>query len=135
MYLKRYIHDGGQFKCVIADTTAIGRKAFQERQLSPIDLQMLTQAMTGATLLTASLKDEGSLQLTWRGDGPMGRISVDANTAGDVRGMVGHSILQRDPQRGLLAQTVGDGILSVRRRGPGQPMFESIVALDEGEIS
>lgn len=137
MTLKRYIHNDGQFSVAVIDATEIGKRAFRELSPAPIDLQLLTQGMAGALLLTASIKDEGTLQFQWRGNGPMEQMTVEANTAGDVRGFVGSSMnFQRDASKGLLAQAVGKGTLKVRRRiMPSAKIFESVVQLGEAEVA
>lgn len=137
MYLKRYIHEEGQFRAMVVDATQLGRKAFQELQPTPIGLQLVTQALAGAALLAASIKDEGTLQFQWRGDGPLGQLIAEANTAGDLRGMLGAAVdFEREPGRGMLEQAIGSGFLKVRRRTmPTQKIFESIVPLAEAELS
>ncbi len=137
MYLKRYIHEEGQFRAMVVDATLLGRKAFQELKPTPIGLQLATQALTGAVLLAATIKDEGTLQFQWRGDGPLGQLIAEANTAGDVRAMLGAAVdFEREPGKGMFEQAIGSGVLKVRRRTmPTQKIFESIVPLAEAELS
>ena len=136
--LKRYIHEDGMFKAAVVETTLVGRKVFRTANPSPIALQLLTQAMTGALLLCTGLKDEGTLLFKFRGDGPMDLLTVEANTAGQTRGFAGQPGLDFNPDResGLFHQAIGSGQLTVLRRvEPGQKTFTSVVSLVPGELA
>lgn len=138
MSMKRYTHRDGHFKAVVIDSTQIGRDVFIGQMPSPIALQMLVQAMTGALLLTHDLKDEGTQLFKWLGKGPMSHITVEANTVGNVRGFTGQNAIDILPQEGsgLLAQTIGTGQLMVRRRMmPSEKVYDSVVGLHDDEIS
>ncbi len=136
--LRRYIHEEGQFKAMVAETTGAGRAVFQRLSPSPIALQLLTQAMTGAVLMSANLKDEGTLMVRFDGDGPMETITAEANTLGHVRGAAGHPQLDfsPNPKLGLFQQAVGSGRLSVKRKTkPTDKVFTSVVPLVAGEMA
>ncbi len=137
-YLKRYIHKDGQFKVTIVETTQIGRDVFRGLHPSPIALQLMTQAMTGALLLSANLKDEGVLLFRFAGDGPVGHVTVEANTLGHVRGCVGHNAIDFELDRGVdLFQTAaGTGNLTCKRKlEPGGRVYSSMVELVPGGIA
>lgn len=138
MSMKRYTHADGHFKAVVVDTTQIGRDVFKGQMPSPISLQMLIQAMTGALLLTHDLKDEGTQLFKWVGKGPMSHITVEANTLGHVRGFTGNNAIDFAPKDGvgLLGQAIGDGQLMVRRRMmPSEKVYDSVVGLHDDDIS
>lgn len=136
--LRRYIQEDGQFKAMVAETTGAGREAFLRLKPSPIALQLLTQAMTGAVLMSANLKDEGTLMIGFEGDGPLGGLTAEANTLGHVRGAAGNPRLDflPDPDLGLFQRAIGKGKLSVKRKSkPSDKVFTSIVPLVEGEMA
>lgn len=136
--MKRYLQVDGDFKATVVDTTQVGRDYFERIQPSPIGLQLITQAMTGALLLANGLKGEGSLLLVAKGNGPGGTLTVEANTEGHVRGTMTqpHLHIQPEPSLGLFQQVIGAGTLAVTRRTQKTPKgYQSVVDLVEGEIS
>lgn len=137
-FLKRYLHDGGDFKAAVVETTGVGRDFFAKTQPSPIGLQLLVQGMTGGLLLANGLKGEGSLLMVAKGNGPGEALTVEANTAGHVRGTMTqpHIHIQPEPGLGLFQQVIGPGTLSVTRRTQKTPRgYQSVVDLVEGELS
>lgn len=136
--LKRYIHQDGSFKAAIVNTTQTGRDVFQRIQPSPIGLQLLAQGMSGALLMASSLKAEGTMLFSAQGNGPGESLSVEANTAGSVRGTMGNPSVQFQPDTslGLFQQTIGAGKLTVTRRTKKAPQpYQSVVDLLEGELA
>jgi len=135
--LRRCLHEDGGFKAFIADATELGRNAFEDLQPSPVALQLITQAMTGALLLSANLK-EGVINLKLTGDGPLGHLTAEANTLGEARATAGdlHLQLPRAPDQSLLGQALGQGQLTVRRKSRQAPSgFSSVVDLVPGGFS
>lgn len=136
--LSRYLHKEGTFKVALIETTQIGRDLFQKVQPSPIGLQLLAQGMTGALLLASGLKDEGTMLMSMRGNGPGESLTVEANTAGTVRGTMGNAnlLFKPEPSLGLFQQTIGAGQLTVTRRTRSAPKtYQSVVDLVEGELA
>ena len=136
--MKRYIHEDGQFKVVIIDATEMGREYFKKVEVSPIGLQLITQAMCGAMLVTAEMKSRGTQMFRFSGDGPLDSLTVEANTDGQVRGALGHPMIefQRQTGTGLFQQAMGAGNLSVRRKTEASgKIFSSVVPLVDGEIA
>lgn len=136
--LSRYLHKEGAFKVALIETTQIGRDLFQKVQPSPIGLQLLAQGMTGALLLASGLKDEGTMLMSMRGNGPGESLTVEANTAGTVRGTMGNAnlLFKPEPSLGLFQQTIGAGQLTVTRRTRSAPKtYQSVVDLVEGELA
>ena len=136
--LKRYLHEDGQFKAVVVDATGVGRDAFQRLSPSPIGIQLLTQAMTGALLISSTLKGASALMFRFEGEGPAEHITVEANTAGHVRGFLGNPAInfQRDAEIGLFQQALAFGHLRVKRKSEETgKVFTSVVPLVEGEIA
>lgn len=136
--LTRYLHKDGAFKLALIETTNVGRDLFRKVHPSPIGLQLLTQAMTGALLMASGLKEEGTMLLAMKGNGPGESLTVEANTAGTVRGTMGNAsvLFQPEPSLGLFQQTIGAGQLAVTRRTRSSPKtYQSVVDLVEGELA
>ncbi len=137
-YLTRYIHGDGGFKAFIVDATGLGQDAFEDLTPSPIALQLITQAMSAALLLSANLKDEGVLNLKLAGDGPMDSLTAEANTSGEARAVTGvlDPRVQEEAEAPLLIRAIGEGKLTVRRKTyPVEKVFTSVVEMVRGELS
>jgi molecular chaperone Hsp33 len=138
MYLRRYIHRDGHFQIALVDTTQISRQVFTQRPMTPIALQLLSQTMTGALLLASQLKDNGTLQVKFSGDGPIHSLSAEANTLGHVRGVVDEPAVNFEPNEAsdLFTQAIGAGRCTVKRRmKPSDKIFESHTMLEAGGIA
>lgn len=135
--LRRYLEKSGQFKVVAVDTTHVGRDAFLRLQPSPISLQLVVQAMSGAVLLTSQLKDAGTLSLKFQGDGPMQHITVEANSQGQTRGYCGDIHCDFAPaEAGLFETAIGAGTLTYRwRSSRTNQIHTSVVPLVAGEMA
>ena len=105
---------------------------------SPVVTAALGRLMMGAQMMGAMLKGEDELiTLTVRGDGPIGGITVTANTHGDVKGFANHPNVWLDlNSRGKLdvGGAIGAGSLTVVRDMPGIEPYVSQVELVSGEI-
>ncbi|MEO8277612.1 MAG: Hsp33 family molecular chaperone HslO [Thermoanaerobaculia bacterium] len=122
----------------VVDLTAVVEEARRRHDLSPIAAVALGRAMAGATLLLRlSARASRRLTLTVTGDGPIGKIVAEADSEGNLRGLVGDPQvdLPVDDRGGLrIAAAVGKGILRVRRELLDGSSYESQVALESGEI-
>jgi len=137
-YLKRHIHRDGQFKFTVVNTTQIGRDLFSRLAPTPDALQLMVQAATGALLMAAAgLKDEeGTLALSFQGNGPAGRLNAEANTRGTVRAIVDTLDLVTPREGGLFGEALGEGKLTVSRRTRRhQQVYRSVVSLVAGEMA
>lgn len=135
--LRRYMHTDGQFQVFVADTTLVGQAVFQQLQCSPIAVQLLTQAMTSAALLSANIKSQGTLMLRFRGDGPVGHVTAEANTEGHLRATMGQLKLMVDHDgTDLFHNAVGKGLMTLKRRTQmTDGIYESVVELIDGEMA
>ncbi len=120
-------------------TTRLTEEARQRHGLSPVATAALGRTMSAGLLLASSMKKPGSrVNINIKGNGPLGRILVDAGLDGTVRGYVDH------PQVHLPLNSKGkldvggavgsEGFLYViRDAGYGYP-YSSTVELVSGEI-
>ena len=69
---------------------------------SPTAAAALGRSLMGAVLIAAEAKDEETVQLQFRGDGPLRSLTVIADAAGRVRGFAGDPAAHPPPRHGKL---------------------------------
>jgi molecular chaperone Hsp33 len=113
-------------------------EAAERRPLAPTALSALGRVLVGAVLLGTGGKDGETVQLQFRGDGPLGMMVAICDSTGRVRGTVsnpGVDLPLRDGQPDV-ARAVGLGILSVVRHRPSwREPYSGTVPLVSGEIA
>jgi molecular chaperone Hsp33 len=128
----------GTIRAVIATTTDLVAEARRRHQLSYTATAALGRALTGGALMAAVMTKQGQLLLKFQGDGPLGKIIVDASPEGTVRGFIQNPEVEL-PLNSLGTFDVGGGIgktgyLHVTvDPGYGIP-YTSTVELASGEI-
>ena len=112
--------------------------AHQNHSTSSVATAALGRLMMGALMMSTTMKSEDELlTLQIAGDGPLGGITVTANSKGQVKGFVNHPNVWLPPTaRGKLdvGGAVGSGSLTVIRDMPGAEPYTSQVGLVSGEI-
>jgi molecular chaperone Hsp33 len=132
------ISSDGTIRAVIASTTNLVEEARQRHHLSYTATAALGRALTGAALVSSVVAKRGAVSMKFQGDGPLGKVVVDANHKGTVRGYV------ENPQVELPLNSLGNfdvggavgsrGYLHVTvDHGFGHP-YTSTVELSSGEI-
>lgn len=128
----------GTIRAVIATSTDLVECARIRHNLSYTATAALGRALTGGALLAPLAAREGQVTLTFKGNGPLGKVIVDASPKGTVRGYV------ENPQVELPLNSLGNfdvgeavgvnGYLHVMiDHGFGRP-HSSTVELVSGEI-
>lgn len=129
----------GGIRAVGAITTRLTQDARQRHKLSYVATAALGRTMTAGLLLATSMKQaESRVNIRVKGDGPLGRVIVDAGLNGTVRGYVDNPEVELPPNAqgkldvgGAVGRT---GYLHVLRDiGYGYP-YSSTVELVSGEI-
>lgn len=132
------ISTDGTIRAVIATTTDLVECARRRHELSFTATAALGRALTAAVLLTPLVARDGQVLLKFQGNGPLGKILIDASPKGTVRGFV------ENPQVELPLNSLGNfdvgaavgktGYLHVTiDHGFGRP-HTSTVELASGEI-
>ena len=132
------ISSDGTIRAVIATTTTLVGEARRRHNLSYTATAALGRALTAGVLLAPILAKEGQVALKFQGNGPLGKVMVDASPRGTVRGFV------ENPQVELPLNSLGNfdvgaaigstGYLHVTvDHGFGQPHM-STVELASGEV-
>lgn len=128
----------GTIRAVIVSTTNLVEEARLKHQLSYTAAAALGRALTAAALVVPAVARRGQVSMKFQGDGPLGKVVVDASSQGTVRGYV------ENPQIELPLNSLGNldvgaavgsrGYLHVSvDNGFGQPNT-STVELTSGEI-
>jgi molecular chaperone Hsp33 len=130
--------DGG-IRAVGVITNRLVEEARQRHKLSYVATAALGRAMSAGLLIVSSMKKEGSrMNISIKGDGPLGGLFVDAGLDGTVRGYVDNPSVELPPND-LGKLDVGgaigkNGFVRVLKDiGYGYP-YTSTVELISGEV-
>lgn len=135
--LVRTLGAEGAVRGLAAVTTELVEDARRRHGTAPTATAALGRALTAALLLAATLKRDERLSLEFGGDGPLGRMLVDATPEGTVRGFVARPDTHLPPRNGKLdvGGAVGRGVLCVMRVPlVGGTPYRGIVPLVSGEV-
>lgn len=133
----------GTVRCMAAVTTNLVAEAARRHKTSPTVAAALGRTLTGTLLLGSSLKELDRLTVQIVGDGPIGGITAEANSRGQVRGYV------RNPEANVplnetgkfdVRAVVGSGMFYVIREsgydvGLYREPYRGSVPLVSGEIA
>lgn len=115
-YIVRATAANGQVRAFAAITREIVEEARQHHGTSPVATAALGRLLTAGTMMGSMMKNETDmLTLQVRGDGPIGGITVTADSRGDVKGYVENPDVMLPPKNGKLdvGGAVGIGLLQV----------------------
>lgn len=108
--------NNGEIRVFAAYTKNTVEEARARHDLSPVATAALGRLLTGGLMMGIMMKnDEDVLTLQVQGDGPIGGITVTADSKGDVKGYVNNPQVMLPPKNGKLdvGGAVGIGVLSV----------------------
>jgi molecular chaperone Hsp33 len=129
--------DGGVAVRALVATELVGEAA-SRHGTAPTSSAALGRALMGAVLLASGAEDDETVQLQFRGDGPIGTLTAIADSAGFARGYATRPGAHPPPRDGKLdvGAAVGKGILAVVRYHPSwREPHRGIVPLESGEIA
>ena len=115
-YIVRATAANGQVRAFAAITRETVEEARQHHGTSPVATAALGRLLTAGTMMGSMMKNETDmLTLQVRGDGPIGGITVTADSKGDVKGYVENPDVMLPPKNGKLdvGGAVGLGLLQV----------------------
>jgi molecular chaperone Hsp33 len=117
--------------------TDLVSEGIRRHQTSPTAGAALGRALMGAVLLAAGSKHEETVQLQFRGSGPLGTLVAIADAKGRVRGYVSNPAANPPAQGGRLdiGAAIGGGVLAVVRHRPGFNPYSGIVPLVSGTVA
>jgi molecular chaperone Hsp33 len=127
---------GGLAVWAIVGTDLVSEAA-RRHGTSPTASAALGRALMGAALLAAGAKNGETVQLQFRGSGPLGSMVAIADAAGRVRGYASNPSAHPPPRDGQLdlPAALGRGVLAVVRHRPGWHPYSGIVPLTAGTVA
>jgi molecular chaperone Hsp33 len=138
-YMVRATAAGGQIRGFAATTRELVEYARSVHNTSPVATAALGRLLTAGCMMGAMMKGEQDvLTLQIRGDGPIGGLTVTADSQGKVKGYVNHPEVMLPPSsKGKLdvGGAVGSGILSVIKDMGLKEPYAGQVQLVSGEIA
>ncbi len=136
--LVRTLSDDGSIAVRTVVGTALVDRGQRVHCLAATATHALGRALLGAVLVGASAKEQETVQLSFRGDGPLGSMIVIGDASGRVRGAVTHAEVDLPARSGQadVAGAVGEGVLQVIRHHPEwrQP-YTGIIPLSNSEVA
>lgn len=115
-YIVRATAAGGQIRAFAATTRELVEEARSCHGTSPVATAALGRLLTAGAMMGSMMKnDTDVLTLQINGDGPLGGITVTADSRGDVKGYVQNPDVILPPKNGKLdvGGAVGIGLLTV----------------------
>jgi molecular chaperone Hsp33 len=138
-YMVRAIAGSKQIRAFAATTGHTVEEARKAHGTSPVATAVLGRTLTGALLMSDLLKsDDDLLTIQFDGDGPIGGITVTADSHGNVKGYVKNPLVLLPPkENGHLdvGRAVGKGTLTVIRDLDRDNTYNGQVAIHSGEIA
>lgn len=137
-YIVRSIAAGGTVRAFAADTTESVAYAAERHDTYPVVSAALGRSLTAAAMMGTMMKGEDDIiTLTIKGDGPIGNITVTADSKGNVKGFAGNPVVDiplKGPGKLDVGNAVGNGTLTVvMDLGLAEP-YNGMVELQTGEI-
>ena len=115
-YIVRTTAAGGQIRAFAATTRDLVEEARRRHNTSPVATAALGRLLTAGVMMGSMMKnDTDVLTLQINGDGPLGGITVTADSQGNVKGYVQNPDVILPPKNGKLdvGGAVGIGLLTV----------------------
>lgn len=137
-HLIRVVSPDGLFRGAAAVTTNLVRTICEKQQTDYTATVALGRLLTGGALLGCLLKGQQRLVLSVEGNGPLKKLSVEADAQGNIRGMIRNPIADLPPlnDRFDVAGAVGKaGFLHVWKDLGLKNPYQSMVQLQTSEIA
>ena len=138
-YIVRATAADAQIRAFAAFTKNTVETARDKHNLSPVACAALGRLLTGGAMMGSMLKsDDDLLTLQILGDGPMGQMTVTADSFGKVKGyVINPSVMLPPSALGKLdvGGAVGNGILRVIKDMGLKEPYSGQIELQSGEIA
>lgn len=138
-YMIRALAADGQVRAFAVTSRNLVEEARKRHNTLPVATAALGRTMSGALMMSDMLKnDKDLLTITFDGDGPLGMITVTADSHGNVKGFVHNPNVILPPKAdGHLdvGGAVGNGTLTVIRDLDMKNTYNGQVAIHSGEIA
>jgi molecular chaperone Hsp33 len=137
-HLVRVVSSDGLLRGVAAVTTGLVTDICQKQQTDLTATVALGRLLTGGALLGCLLKGQQRLALMVEGNGPLGKLSVETDAAGRVRGSIRNPLAGLPPKadRFDVAGAIGKaGFLHVWKDLGLKAPYQSMVQLQSSEVA
>jgi molecular chaperone Hsp33 len=137
-HLVRVVSQDGLLRGMAAVTTELVREICVRQETDLTATVALGRLLTGGALLGCMLKGKQRLALVVEGNGPLGRLSVETDAAGRIRGSIRnpHAALPPKDGRFDVSGAVGKaGFLHVWKDLGLKEPYQSMVQLQSSEIA
>ena len=138
-YIVRATAGDAQIRAFAATTRVTVETARTLHDLSPVASAALGRLLTGGAMMGSMLKgDTDLLTLQIMGDGPIGQITVTADSSGNVKGYVNNPSVMLPPNKmGKLdvSGAVGNGFLRVIKDMGLKEPYSGQIELQSGEVA
>ena len=137
-YMVRVLSRSANVVGLACVTTGLVDEACRLHGAYPTACAALGRALTGGALMAALLKTGQRLAIKFEGDGPLGKIIVEADYEGSVRGFVGVPEVDLPPRNGKLdvSGALGKkGVLTVIKDIGRRELYNGVVQFRTGEIA
>ena len=110
-YIVRATAADGQVRAFAATSRNLVEEARKHHNTSPVATAALGRLLTAGAMMGSMMKnDSDMLTLMVRGDGPLGGITVTADSHANVKGYVGNPDVMLPPKNGKLDVGGDEGI-------------------------
>ena len=136
-HLVRVVSQDGLLRGVAAVTTGLVKDICQKQQTDFTATVALGRLLTGGALMGCLLKGKQRLALEVEGNGPLGKLSVETDAAGRVRGSIRNPVAGLPPkgERFDVAGAIGAaGFLHVWKDLGLKEPYQSMVQLQTSEV-
>jgi molecular chaperone Hsp33 len=136
-YVLRVMAKDAGARVLAAVTTDLAREAAQRHAAYPIAAAALAYGMTAGALLGALLKVQERVALKVDGDGRLGKMIIEADAYGRVRGYIAvpDAVSGESLSREAVGEALGrQGILTVVKDMRLKDLYRSATSLEYGEL-
>ena len=137
-YIVRAAAAGAQIRAFAAVTTDLVEEARRRHGTSPVATAALGRLMTGAVMMGSMMKnDTDLLTIQIKCSGPIGGLTVTADSRGNVKGYVHEPEVMLPPKNGKLdvGGALGQGVMTVIKDMGLKEPYSGQTILQTGEIA
>ena len=117
-YIIKAITEDGQARAFVATTKDMVNEAARRHEMSPVAIVASGRLFTAGAMMGTMMKnDKDLLTVRIKGNGPIGQLTVTADSKGNVKGFVGNPQVMLPLKDGRIdvAGALGIGVLSVTK--------------------
>ncbi|MDD6154659.1 MAG: Hsp33 family molecular chaperone HslO [Eubacteriales bacterium] len=138
-YMVRAMAANRELRAFAVTSRDLVEEARKIHGMTPVAAAALGRTMSGALMMSYMLKgDDSRLTIQFKGDGPMGPITVTADNKGNVKGLVRNPMVVLPLKNGThldVGGAVGHGTLNVMRDIDKDHTYNGQVLIHSGEIA